>query len=122
MLKMFYKAINNDKGFTLIELIVVIAVLGILAAVALPRISGVTSSAKESADIATVKTINNAIEIYIAESGDDDLTNLGGTNATTVIANLVSGISGYGPYLKEAPVLKNGGSFSISDTLVTTTP
>ena len=122
MLKMFYKALNNDKGFTLIELIVVIAVLGILATVVLPRIGGITTKAKTAADIATIKTINNSIEIYISESGDDDISDLDTTTATDLIDDLQSGITvstvTYGPYLKDEPTLKTG-VFGISGTSIT---
>ena len=122
MLKMFYRALNNEKGFTLIELIVVIAVLGILAAVVLPRIGGITSSAKTAADAATIKTINNAIEIYIAESGDDDISDMDTTSAAELIDDLQAGITvdtvTYGPYLKEEPELATG-DFGIDGTSVT---
>ncbi|WP_252273483.1 prepilin-type N-terminal cleavage/methylation domain-containing protein [Pseudomonas subflava] len=40
---------KNNKGFTLIELVVVIVILGILAAVALPRFMDATEDAHESA-------------------------------------------------------------------------
>ena len=40
---------ENSKGFTLIELVVVIVILGILAAVALPRFMNATKDAHESA-------------------------------------------------------------------------
>lgn len=71
MLEIMLKKINkskNQKGFTLVELIVVIAILGILAAVAVGRFGGITKSAKENADYATAATIASAAEVYMAQN------------------------------------------------------
>jgi len=76
---------NNDKGFTLIELIVVIAVLGILSAVAIPRLGNFTQSAKESADKATFAAMQTAVAIDVADDGVSD--NVAFTITDGVITN-----------------------------------
>lgn len=48
---------KKEKGFTLIELIIVIAVLGILSAIAIPKFSNVSKNAKKNTDIANAKII-----------------------------------------------------------------
>lgn len=78
MIKFFTKRLNNKKGFTLIELIVVIAILGILALIAIPRFANVQKNARIDSDIATANTIVNAAKVYISSQ------NLNWTNAQAV--------------------------------------
>ncbi|WP_434632316.1 prepilin-type N-terminal cleavage/methylation domain-containing protein [Thermoanaerobacterium thermosaccharolyticum] len=65
----FVKTLNKDeKGFTLIELIVVIAILGILAAIAVPRVTTSLNNAKTNANKASLKIIQDAVERYHVEN------------------------------------------------------
>lgn len=57
---------NNKKGFTLIELIMVIVILGILAAVAIPKFVDLSSDAEESACDGIRGNVASAAAIYYA--------------------------------------------------------
>ena len=55
---------KNNKGFTLIELIMVTIILGILAAVAVPRYMGTVNQAEAAAEKAVVDALRAAVENY----------------------------------------------------------
>lgn len=69
MLKWFLKRINNKKGFTLVELVVVIAILGTLSAIAIPKFSSTTGNANRTAVEANLRVIESAATLYEAENG-----------------------------------------------------
>lgn len=52
---------RNQKGFTLIELIVVIGIIGILVAIALPRFQNSQATSRGTKIIADLRTIDSAI-------------------------------------------------------------
>ena len=58
---------ENNKGFTLIALIMVTIILGILAAVAIPRYTGVVDKAEEAAEDAIISSIKAGLDNYSVE-------------------------------------------------------
>jgi prepilin-type N-terminal cleavage/methylation domain-containing protein len=60
----------NQKGFTLLELMIVVVILGILAAMAIPRFITVTSKAKQSEAKLILKQIYSNQRIYFEQFGE----------------------------------------------------
>jgi prepilin-type N-terminal cleavage/methylation domain-containing protein len=60
---------KQDKGFTLVELLIVIVILGILATVTVFAVRGITDKGKTSACSADKKTLEVAVETYYAKFG-----------------------------------------------------
>ena len=58
---------RNNKGFTLIELIMVTIILGILAAVAIPRYMTTVGKAEAAAEDAVISSIRAGLETYATE-------------------------------------------------------
>ncbi len=76
---------KNEKGFTLVELMVVVVIIGILVAIAIPIFMGITANANRNTTLANLRTIGGAISMYNAEVGGNpsDITYLTTENDPT---------------------------------------
>jgi len=56
----------NNKGFTLVEIMIVVAIIVLLAAIAIPNLLRARLNANESAAIGALRTLSTALESYRA--------------------------------------------------------
>ena len=68
---------RSERGFTLIELVIVIGIIGVLAGIAVPRYSAYKTTAENNADRLTARVVQTAIELYYALEGHYPLDEAG---------------------------------------------
>ena len=62
-----FKRIRSERGFTLVELLVVLAVLAILIAIVVPNLAGITGGARRAAAETEVDTVQSAMDSMMSK-------------------------------------------------------
>ena len=121
---------NKQKGFSLIELLIVVAIILIIAAIAIPNLLRSKMAANEASAVGSVRTLNTACVSYSTTYGTypTTLSNLGpASSATSGTADLVDSVlasgtkSGYSFVYATGSTDNSGNvlSYSITATPVT---
>ena len=108
-----------ERGFSLIELLIVIAIILIIAAIAIPNFMHSKMAANEAAAAENVRTITTASVVYSTSWGNGyppSLDSLGGTGATATcdLANLIDPILSTAPYTKSGYVFGYTGEEGVA--------
>ena len=101
---------RGEKGFTLIELMIVVAIIGILAAVAMPKFADLVRKSKEGATKGNLGTLRSALSIYYADN-----EGMWPTTMTQMVAIQIAGANTGAKYLDKIPVAKLG-CYGIADS------
>ncbi|MGV8082436.1 MAG: competence type IV pilus major pilin ComGC [Coriobacteriia bacterium] len=81
----------SDRGFTLVELMVVVLIIGILVVIAVPIFHSATAEAQRKTCFANQRTIDGAVEMYQAKTEN------------AFVGNVVSGSELVDDYIKAQP-------------------
>ena len=86
---------KTQKGFSLIELLIVVAIILIIAAIAIPNLLRSRIAANEASAVGSIRTLNTAQVTYASsypDCGFTSLSNLGGSGGSSTGAGLIDSV------------------------------
>ena len=100
------KQLKDERGLTLVELLVVVVILGIIAAIAVVAIGGIIENSRKDAMVADAKQMVSAAKLYTA------------SNPKAATLDFASGGNGT-QYLSQLKDPFGGGSYTTSTVVIT---
>jgi type II secretion system protein G len=98
---------RRQRGFTLIEILIVVVILGILAAIVIPQFTNASQDAQVSAVKSQLQTIRSQIELFRVKNGSGELTAIDNAPDLFVLLTTPDADNGNFQYLQSAPTLPN---------------
>lgn len=104
---------NRNKGFTLVEILIVVIILGILAAIVIPQFTNASQDARTSSLQSDLQTLRSQVELYKFQHLDkypweqtgvtDDATFWAQMTNKTNADGTTTGTPSFGPYVQSKP-------------------